>query len=90
MLVFKPEESLTFDWVMHHWVLFSKSLVNAKTGMCIDLSNIESCDTAGLAWVIETKRACDRLMLAWRVVEIPQVVYDMAEFCQIRDIFIES
>lgn len=56
---FKPPTPLTFDTVTVHRSRF-KELLEREQGanICCDLSDVQVCDSAGLAFLIDVRRLC--------------------------------
>ena len=80
--VFEPSSHLTFDTVELDRKRLHKYLQLPDVhNLCLDLSHVKRCDSAGLALLIEAKRLCMRFKKAFEIKGMPDVIHDLAEFC---------
>ncbi|MDF1758848.1 MAG: STAS domain-containing protein [Legionellaceae bacterium] len=54
----------------------------------LDLSEVNRCDSAGVALLIEIKRVCDKKNIDYSFYAVPKEVHSLAEFCGIDGILI--
>jgi phospholipid transport system transporter-binding protein len=79
---FKPSNALTFDTVsvdlssLRAYVQGSQSAV-----LCLDLSDVTLCDSAGLALLIAAKRLCKQQKKTLVLENMPKAVEALAQFC---------
>lgn len=85
---FKPETDLTFKFVAAVRHGLNQVLLEDKAGdtFCMDLSEVKHCDSAGLALLIEARKACDRSKKVFEVVGISSEMQSLAEFCGVKSI----
>lgn len=86
MSAFQPSTKLTFDTVMADLALLSAYLKNnaQKKIICLDLSQVALCDSAGLALLIEAKRACNNQQKTLIIEGMPKAVEALAQFCGVH------
>ena len=83
--VFKPSSELTFDTVQPDSKrLLKLCLDNKTTKICLDLSEVTHCDSAGLALLIEAKRLCKQYGKSLIIEKMPKIVSALAEFCGVE------
>ncbi len=84
---FSPSTNLTFDTVESDRIRIFQSLLSSETvGLCLDLSCVTHCDSAGLALLIETKRLCRHYDKAFKIEGMPKAIYALAKFCGVEAI----
>jgi phospholipid transport system transporter-binding protein len=84
--VFKPANELTFSTVQHDSVRLQKILASERIHLLwLDLSHVEYCDSAGLAFLIEAKRLCIQSHIILEIKHVPQVICRLAKFCGVED-----
>lgn len=84
---FSPSTNLTFDTVESDRIKILHALLSSETsGLCLDLSCVTHCDSAGLALLIETKRLCRQYNKAFKIEQMPEAIYALAEFCGVEAI----
>ena len=83
---FIPSTSITFHTVQDNYQLFYHYCNKIKQDIIIDLSNIEHCDSAGLAFLLEAKRICFELNINCNIINIPKIIVDLAEFYGIKNL----
>lgn len=76
----KLNHSLTFDTVAAHYkqlvALYRKN--NGK--VVLDMSDVKECDSAGLAWLIEARRASHSQGIALFIEKVPEKISALARF----------
>lgn len=83
----KPVEHLTFDTVVLNRSNFFKQLMSDKTGnICLDLSAVTQCDSAGLALLIEAKKLCRQYNKRFEILQMPDKTRALAEFCGVESL----
>ena len=83
--VFKPSRELTFDTVpldSEHLLKLFKD--NKTTSICLDMSDVLHCDSAGLALLIEAKRLCKQYNKILTIEGMPKAISALAEFCGVE------
>ncbi|RUR08962.1 lipid asymmetry maintenance protein MlaB [Legionella sp. km772] len=84
---FKPGHELTFHSVItvrNQLIKFLKADNNAI--FCLDLTEVNQCDSAGLALLIEAKKLCKQYNKQFEVVGISAKTLSLAEFCGVNQI----
>ena len=80
--VFKPSSKLTFDTVVSDITqLHAACKKNQNLALCLDLSAVTQCDSAGLALLIEAKRLCNQQNKKLMINGMPKAVEALAQFC---------
>ncbi len=88
--LFKPSKELTFATVQSNCNKEQCYLEDAKiSNFCLDLCEVERCDSAGLAFLIETKRMCDRYKKTFAITGMPESIDALAKFCGVDGILRE-
>ncbi len=86
-LEFKLSAELTLQTVQLDRDRLLLDLKNESvSNLRFDLSEVSQCDSAGLAFLIEAKRLCDKFKKEFSFYAIPQDVQALAEFCGIDEI----
>lgn len=86
----KPLEDLTFDTVKENQKDFLKTLLSDKSNtICVDLSGVSQCDSAGLALLIEAKRLCRKYHKSFEIRQIPEKTRALAEFYAVESLLDE-
>lgn len=84
-ITFMPSNRLAFDTVMSDLSRLHLLMRGAQAEcVCIDLSGVSHCDSAGLAFLIEAKRLCDRNGKSLKIQSAPDQVRALAEFCGVQ------
>lgn len=84
---FKPGTELSFNSVIAIRSKLSKLLkADSNEVLCLDLSDVIHCDSAGLALLIEAKKLCKQYNKIFKVVGVPTKIQSLAEFCGVNDI----
>lgn len=84
---FKPGTALTFNSVVAvRNTLFKALKADKNEVFCLDLSEVEQCDSAGLALFIEAKKLCIRYNKIFKVLGVPSKTQSLAEFCGVNNI----
>ncbi len=87
-IAFTPSAELAFHTVMSDLSKFRSLMMQAEVQeVCIDLSGVSLCDSAGLALLIEAKRLCVSHGKALVIQKIPEQVRALAEFCGVKDLW---
>lgn len=87
ILIFKPSTQLTFATVEDDRKRLLDCCNRADSdGICVDLSEVSLCDSAGMALLIESKRLCMEHNKACEITGMTQAIRSLAEFCGVRDI----
>lgn len=93
VLVFKPSNEMTFDTVLKD----RKGLIEYYAGqssqsLVLDLAEVKSCDSAGLALLIEAKRLAQAENKRCELLNTPPCIRKLAEFCGLDGIlhYVES
>ena len=87
MEAFKPSCNLTFDSVegdIKHFKDFCNK--NTQNPIIIDLGEVQQCDSAGLAFLIEAKRSGANKKRAFRIENIPPMTQALITFCDLQSI----
>ncbi len=85
---FTPTNVLAFHTVMSDLSRFHLLLEQSEIErVCIDLSGVLQCDSAGLALLIEAKRLCQRHGKHLVVEGMPTQVSALAEFCGVHSLW---
>ncbi|MGQ3891241.1 STAS domain-containing protein [Legionella sp. CNM-4043-24] len=83
--VFIPSNEMSFETVMSDRErLLAYSLELKTPVMILDLSQVEQCDSAGLAFLIEAKRLARDHHLECRIEGVTRAVQSLAEFCGVN------
>ncbi len=84
---FKLSHELSFitvpSYIKH---MQQRLLATSKDGLCLDLSDVQQCDSAGLALLIEAKRICNQCQLTFTIEGMSANIYALAEFCGVKQI----
>ena len=84
---FKPGSELTFNSVV---IIRNKLLKCLKTDsndvFCLDLTEVEHCDSAGLALLVDAKKSCKQHNKRFKVLGFSPKTLSLAEFCGVNDI----
>ncbi len=84
---FSPSASLTFNTVTEQRNLLINCLQNTNSdALYFDLSQVEHCDSAGLALIIEAKRLCKKYQKKISIGGMSDAVTDLVEFCGVKTI----
>lgn len=84
---FKPGTELSFNSVVAIRDKMARALkTEAKKIFCLDLSDVELCDSAGLALLIEAKKLCKQSNKLFKVVGVSPEIQSLAEFCGVNDV----
>jgi phospholipid transport system transporter-binding protein len=87
-VTFTPSSELAFDTVMSNLFRLRGLVMQADAdGVCIDLSQVAQCDSAGLALLIEAKRLCKRCGKSFEIRHMSEQVRDLAEFCGVQNLW---
>ncbi|KTC94127.1 STAS domain-containing protein [Legionella erythra] len=89
MANFKPDNQITFataETCRRRLVDFIKT--NHEPEVVVDLSEVNHCDSAGLALLIEAQRLCRQLHKRCQIINIPPLVHALAEFCGLEKIVV--
>lgn len=84
---FLPSKDMSFQTVMsdrERLLAYSRGLKTPV--MVLDLSQVEQCDSAGLAFLIEAKRLAREQNLVCRIEGLTRSVQALAEFCGVDGI----
>ncbi len=78
---------LTFGTVQKTQRELSEFIQNKKNArICLDLSKVNTCDSAGLALLLDAKKQCLRLKKAFEIVNMPEDTKRLAAFCGVDDL----
>ena len=84
---FKPSNALTFDTVTEQRSRFAALLASQPTSsMHCDLTDMKTCDSAGLAFLIDVKRLCASQNTALIIEHAPVDVLALAKLFGIEKI----
>ncbi len=84
---FEPSINLTFDTVESDRKRLLKYMQSSEvSNLRLDLSQVKQCDSAGLALLIEAKRLCRRVNKPFKIVGMPNIIHELAEFCNVDTI----
>lgn len=79
---FKPGKALTFKSVVEVRASLYKALQNdSLEPFYLDLAEVQHCDSAGLALLIEAKKLCQQHQRNLKVVGSTPQILALAEFC---------
>lgn len=88
--VFFPSTFLTFETVSGDLKRFLTMLKAGQANhFLFDLAHVVSCDSAGLAFLVEVVRLCKLKNKKLTIKHISDAMLDLATFCNIRYIFEE-
>lgn len=88
---FKPSTEMTFSTVHDDCIrLHDYCQQNTDTMLSFDLSEVNHCDSAGLALLIEARRLATEEKKACEFNHMPRVVQALAEFCGVESILQKS
>lgn len=83
----KLASELTFSTVQQESQRFLKLVRDSKiTALCLDLSEVHECDSAGLALLIEAKRLCKQYNKVLTIEKMPKMISTLATFCGVEGI----
>lgn len=86
-ITFKPGSELTFKSVVSVRAKLYKALMDDTSNrFCLDLSEVQHCDSAGLALLIEARKLCKQGNKSFEVVGISPETQSLAEFCGVKSI----
>lgn len=86
-LRFKLASELTFNTVSTEQNRLFKSMQNVSmTSLCLDLSEVALCDSAGLALLIEAKRLCRQFNKNINIENMSKEIDALTEFCGVQEI----
>lgn len=89
-ITFTPSNALLFSTVMSDLSKFRLLLTKSEdAGVCIDLSAVSQCDSAGLALLIEAKRLCALHDKSLVIEGMSNQVKALAEFCGVQALWSE-
>ena len=84
---FKPGSELTFKSVVSIRAQLYKALMNDTSDrFCLDLTDVNHCDSAGLALLIEARKLCKKNNKIFEVIGISPETQSLAEFCGVKSI----
>ena len=84
---FKLTKELTFDTVIAHQKRLYQHVSSSPDELiCIDLSDVTHCDSAGLALLIDVKKQCKKHGKAFSLTGLSDKTRSLAEFCGVHDI----
>lgn len=87
-LVFSPQKQLVFETVSADLARFNMHLATeANTEILFDLYEVETCDTAGLALLIEAKRLGAVKNRDVHFKNMSDTMLALATFCGVADLF---
>lgn len=87
LIHFKPESDLTFRSVASYRAkLYALLAKDFGDKFCLDLSEVNYCDSAGLALLIEAKKLCDQKNKIFEVAGLSSETLSLAEFCGVKSI----
>ncbi len=79
---YQPMDDLTFHTIVEKRKAFHKHLLEDTSGIiCLDLSAIKRCDTAGLAFLIEAKKLCKKHQKHFEIESMSDKMRTLAKFC---------
>lgn len=84
---YKPIERLTFETVEANTVTLKNHLNQDSCFFYLDLSEVEHCDVAGIAWLIDVMRRCYKLEKQVVMLGFTEVIAVMAKLCGVLDLF---
>lgn len=89
--MFKPSQELTFDTVQGYRKQLLPYVQEAsRNTICLDLSHVSLCDSAGLALLIEAKRMSRLYQKRFKIIGMPEAIGALAEFCGVKAILIDD
>ncbi len=84
---FKPSNGLTFHTVQADINRLRLYLQDERmTSVQIDLSQVNQCDTAGLALLIEAKKLCRQYNKSFLINQMSKEIEALANFCGVQGI----
>lgn len=84
---FKPGSELTFNSAITIRNQLEKLLKSDSNEVfCLDLTEVEHCDSAGLALLIDAKKLCRQYNKHFKVTGVSPNTLSLAEFCGVNDI----
>jgi phospholipid transport system transporter-binding protein len=84
---FMPGNSLTFKSVIEVRAKLYKALVDqAVNKLCLDLSEVLHCDSAGIALLIEARKLCKKNNKTFEIIGMSAETQSLADFCGVKDI----
>jgi phospholipid transport system transporter-binding protein len=88
---FTPAKVLTFTTVQTEYINLKKYIQSLEESeIFIDLQNVELCDSAGLALMLEAKRLANTFNKQCVYSLVPEPVWNLALFCGVESIFSSS
>ena len=82
---FKPSNELTFGTVQNDIARLHKLFTTGTiSNLSFELHNVNYCDSAGLALLIETKRLCKQHNVRLEINGVPKSISALAEFCGVE------
>ena len=86
---FHPEKLLTFETATAEMTRFLKMLkAHPSAAFELDLSQVEHCDSAGLALLLEVKRVCTLKQVTLSFKHFPKAVTSLATFVGVKEILL--
>lgn len=83
--IIKPVDGLTFDTVSRNRRDFYQKLMADSSGkICLDLTAVTQCDSAGLALLIEAKKMCKQQNKHLEIHAMSEKTQALAEFCGVN------
>ncbi len=90
MAYFKPATDLIFKSVVAiRAKIWKMAQDKCFDGLCIDLSDVQHCDSAGLALLLEAKKLCVHYGKSFLVKGSSVETQSLAEFCGVKSILSE-
>lgn len=84
---FKPSVEMTFATVKADSIRFrSYSQDNSNINLLIDLSDVNACDSAGLALLIEAKRLSKKQNKQCKIEKGSNAIQALAQFCGVGEL----
>lgn len=78
---------LTFGHSMSQQKLLQSQISQlAADSIKLSLAKVSQCDSAGLALLIELKRFCTGLKKNMLIVDVPESVKNLAQFCELESL----
>lgn len=85
--IYKPSRKLNFDTAKHNSDRLTKLFRDHRaTCVRLDLKDVDQCDSAGLAWLIEAKRLSKKHQKGLVIEGLPTQIAILAEFCGVEDV----
>ncbi|MFI4918156.1 MAG: lipid asymmetry maintenance protein MlaB [Legionellales bacterium] len=82
---FKFGTELTFKSVISERAKLQQVMItDGSDRLCLDLSNVSHCDSAGLALLIEARKLCKQHNKTFEVIGISGETRSLAEFCGVE------